>query len=710
MLSERWNRDALSAVLLARADWRPHPTASDRAPWDGIPAGLRDIILEAGDDAVGHEWPPLPATLFLDFARTGNRRNYERVTFGRRSVLRDLVLAECVANDGRFVDDIVNGVWAICEESFWGIPACMYMQQHGPGLPDVEEPVVPLFVAETVALLAWTTYLLEPQLDAVSPLIVPRIKNETATRVLGPLLERDDFWWMGLTDEVHPITGRKRRVNNWNPWIVSNWLTAALLLEDDEPRRVDHVAKAVRALDRFIDPYPADGGCDEGPSYWGRAGASLFDCLELLSSATGGEIDVYDDDKIREIGRFVFRAQIADRWFVNFADASALVLPSPSITYLYGSRIGDDDLMDFGAWAAKEQGDVGRAPLDSIGRALPALFAWQDILDRPPRQPLPRDVWLPDIEVVVARDRAGSSDGLFVTAKGGHNEESHNHNDVGTFSVYADGRPLLVDAGVETYTAKTFSPDRYDIWTMQTAYHNLPTFNDVQQEAGAEYRATDASYESDDAGATFSVDIAKAYPAGCGVESWRRTVRFVRGESVTVEDRARFSTSPRDLQWHLLTPSDVETVEPGLIRLVSAPIVGDLVSADGWLRFDARAVDVEHETIDINDERMSAFWGSRLVRINLTARDPGHRRWRSTSASRKTDRSISNGESDRSRRPEGRRGTLQPGQRRNCAGDGRRPRRVLGRFRQDRRRHGAPQSGPAEEAGRPAGEDRCVAP
>jgi hypothetical protein len=623
MLSDTWTSETLDNTLLPRESWKPFPTAGDHDAWSVVPRELREAYLARATASLNHEWPALPATLFLDFARTGNRRNYERVSFGRRTTLADLVIAECLEGNGRFTDDIVNGIWAICEESFWGIPACMYMQKPGPGLPDIEEPVVPLFVGETIALLSWTVYLLEPQLNAVSPLIVDRIKAESKRRVLDPLIERDDFWWMGLGDNVHPITGKRRRVNNWNPWIISNWLTAALILEDTEADRIKHVAKAILSLDQFVDPYPEDGGCDEGPSYWGRAGASLFDCLEILYHATNGAIDVYDNPKIQEIGRFVYRAQIADRYFVNFADASALVLPSASITYLYGKRIGDENLMDIGAWSAQQRKEGENWSLDGIARALPAMFAYQEILDRPARQPLPRDVWLPEIQVIVARDIEGSPEGLFVTAKGGHNEESHNHNDVGTFSAYIDGLPLLVDAGVETYTAKTFSANRYDIWTMQTGYHNLPTFNGVQQEPGEEFHATDVSYSSDDTTVSFSANIEHTYPKGCGLQSWRRNVTMLRGDSIQIQDEYGFDSEPTDLQWHLMTPSDVSIPEAGWIHLTAASTVGDLVSGAGWIRFDPNTVDVSWEEIEINDERMSSSWGSRLKRINLTAKSPG---------------------------------------------------------------------------------------
>jgi len=624
MISQTWTHDKLASALVPRSNWHPFPTSAEREPWDALPAHIRDGARLKGEAALRHQWPALPATLFLEFARNGNRRNYENVSFGRRYSLRDLVLAECVEGEGRFLDDIVNGIWAICEESFWGIPACMYMQEHGSGLPDVDEPVVPLFVAETISLLAWTVYLIGPRIDGVSPLVIPRIKRESQKRVLGPLLDRDNFWWMGLENRVHPITGKHRRVNNWNPWICSNWMTAALILEDDPDLRSQHVHKAVRCLDEFVDPYPRDGGCDEGPSYWGRAGASLFDCLELLHSATGGAMDFYSESIVQEIGRFVYRAQISDRYFTNFADASAIVLPSATIAYLYGKRICDRNMMDLGSWAAHFRlSDNPKGEdwsVENLSRGLPDIFTAAEILEHEPRQPLPRDVWLPDIQFCISRDNDGSADGLFFAAKGGHNEESHNHNDVGTFCVYSDGKPLLVDAGVETYTAKTFGPNRYDIWTMQTAYHNLPTFNGVQQEPGEEFCATDVSYASDDTSTSLSLRIDSAYPGTSGLEEWRRQATHLRGDSVTVEDTYQFESAPQDLQWHLLTPSNVDQPEPGTIHLTQANIVDDMVSAEGWIQFDPDAVDVTHEEIEINDERMSKFWGNRLVRINLTAR------------------------------------------------------------------------------------------
>src|SRR5919107_3713622 len=162
----------------------------------------------------------------------------------RRLRLANLVMAELFENRGRFLDEIANGIWAISEQTFWGSTAHLGLQKAGTGLPDASEPVVDLFAAEAAALLAWTDYLLGARLDSVSPRLRERIRYEVDRRVLTPALERDDFWWMGF--------GARRDVNNWNPWINSNWLASVLLLENDPARRVRAVHKIMRSLDAFL--------------------------------------------------------------------------------------------------------------------------------------------------------------------------------------------------------------------------------------------------------------------------------------------------------------------------------------------------------------------------------------------------------------------------------------------------------------------------
>jgi len=613
LLAGPWTPEALETVLLAPGAWLPYPKAGDAAGWDKVPVAVREAHVRQAEKRLGTDWIVPKASMFLDFVRDGNRSRYEAVSFARRGRLAELVLAEAIEGRGRFVDDILDGVWAVSEESFWGVPAHVGAQKRGPGLPDIGEPVVDLFAAETAMLLAWTDYLIGDALDRVSPLVRERIRLEIDRRILGPCLERDDFWWMGFGE---------RSVNNWNPWICSNWLAAALLVEKDPARRSASVHKALRCLDAFLASYPSDGGCDEGPGYWDRAGGSLFDSLELLHGASGGKIDVYAEPLVKEIGRYIGRVHIAGPWAVNFADAAAKPGGSAALIFRYGKAIGDEGLMGFGAWLAREQGLGERAVAGSfgaLGRALPALFGLEELTRTEPREPLARDAWFPELQVMTARSSEGSAKGLTLAAKGGHNDESHNHNDVGSFVVYADGEPVLIDVGVETYTAKTFSGRRYEIWTMQSAFHNLPTVGGVMQKNGRAFRARDVRYRADATRASLELDIAAAYPPEAGIASWKRRIALERSKRVAVEDAYALDKA-RPVEWSFMSWRRPEAAGAGRITLVDPDAAGG--PRPFALFYDGRTLEPRIETIEIEDARLRGSWGDRVYRIVLTSKVP----------------------------------------------------------------------------------------
>lgn len=611
MLSQKFSEEKLRNILIKKAEWHPYPTIKERENWDSIRESIRNAHITRGEKMLNYEWQTILAVRFLDFVRTGNRSQFEQVSIGRRNALVNLVIAECMENKGRFLDDIVNGVWAICEESFWGLSAHVSAQKAGSGLPDITEPIVDLFVAETSALLSWVVYLMESRLDTVSKLIVPRIELEIDRRMLTPLLERDNFGWMGFGGQS---------VNNWNPWICSNWLISALLIEKDEERRIKLIHKAIRALDNFIDPYPKDGGCDEGPSYWGRAGASLYDCLELLYSATNGKIDVYNEPLIQNIGRFIYRVQIHERYFINFADAPAMLVPSASLVYRYGQQINDPKMMALGAWSANEVNIKQNGVGDSIGRMLPALFSVNELISADAKPPLPRDVWLDEIQVMVARDKDESSDGFFVAMKGGHNAESHNHNDVGNFIVYIDGKPIFIDAGVEAYTAKTFSSKRYEIWTMQSNYHNLPTINGNQQLPGHQYSARNVIYKADGQKAELVMDIAKAYPDEANIDSWTRSVILNRGDSITINEAYNLKEASNEIIINLLTPCEV-LLDNGLIILNELELSGGRMSGSAKICYESTKLSASIEQIIVEDRGLKNIWGEQVTRIMLKSKN-----------------------------------------------------------------------------------------
>lgn len=576
-----------------------------------MPDGLKARIVTDGENALKAPIPELPASLFLEYTRTGNRTHFEDAMFKRRDRLHALILAECLEDKGRFLDAIVNTAWAIAEETSWTIPAHQTSQKAKGGLPDVEEPIVDLFSAQTAHSIAWTLYVMGDRLDRVSPIVRTRLAREVDRRVLTPFVTRDDFWWMGFGT-------RADRPNNWNPWINSNVIAAALLVEPNDGRRAEIVHKALRSLDKFLGPYPKDGSCDEGPAYWTRAGASLFEALELLQSASAGKINAFADPVIANMGRFTYRARIADTWVVDVGDSDPHVTPDRALAYRYGVAINDPLLRAFGASGAT---DKDAALNDrSIGRALFTIFGWQALMaEREAPSPLPRDVWLPsdDMQLMAARDREGTTDGLFVAAWGAHNDQSHNHNDVGNAVVFADGTPVLIDVGRPEYTAQTFGNKRYEIWAMQSQFHNLPTINGQDQYDGRAAAATNVTYTTTDAAASLSMDIAKAYKAAAGVTSWIRTVTLNRGRDVTITDRASLAASSQNVTLNLMTPCDVTATRPGELRFTCARAGHPPVTMTARYTAAAETATIERKAID--DTLLKRAWGDHLNRIRLTA-------------------------------------------------------------------------------------------
>ncbi|MGO4496582.1 heparinase II/III family protein [Paenibacillus sp. 2RAB27] len=602
MLTERYARN-LNDLLLPVDRMIP----LDRVA-RALPQALKQYAQNRAESYLNYEWPCLPATLFMEFSRSGDRKLYESRYFARRRALQTLALGEWLEGKGTFMNDLVNGIWAICEETTWVLPAHLYMTRSKmEPITDIDEPVIDLFASETGALLAWILYILERPLAKVSPLLVSRMHRELKQRIITPYLTRSDFWWML---EVNPFG-----INNWAPWCTSNCLSVILLHESDQNKRLTCVTKAMRTLDLFLAHYPKDGGCDEGSSYWYRAGGSLFECLEHLYVASGGRIDIFDESLIREIGRFMSKVYIADDYFVNFADGAARNLGIPVCLYRYGERTGNSSLSAIGRHLHKLgrlQGKLLQA--DSLYRELTEIACYDGIQTEVGEdQIFLSDAWLPDLQVMTAREFSGTAEGFYIAAKGGHNAENHNHNDIGQFIVYLDGKPVLVDPGVGTYTAQTFSEGRYEIWTMQSSYHNLPAINGYQQLAGRKYSAKACKYETKLDQAMMSVDLSGAYPDEADIAKWLRTITLHRlpESKVTIAEEVALREEYGDVCMHLITPCLPRIDENNEIWLFIENKEVVCISISG------PQVKCKVDIIELTDEKLQKVWGDRLYRLVL---------------------------------------------------------------------------------------------
>jgi hypothetical protein len=608
LLSGKFSREEFSKILIPQRSWVPFPKINDREGWAKADQAMMQAYLKEAEQYINYSWPSVPATKSLLIERTGNRSEYEAISFEKRQVLGSLLLAEIYENKGRFIDPIINGVYSICEETFWGSPAHLPKTKNNSGLMDVTQPFVELFSAETATYLAWVDYYLGEKLDSVSPQIRKRIYTETNYRIFTPLMTKPHGW---MTTNANG-----RRPNNWNPWICSNWLNAVLLLEKDETKRTDAVYKLLKVLDEFLNPYPDDGGCDEGPGYWGAAAASLYDNIAMLNLATNNSFQyIYRDEKVRNMGRFIYRAQIGEKYFLDFADADPQPGMSANMIYRYGKDIQDNNMMQFGAFY--RQPETGRPGRFHYFRNFYSLFMQDEYQNAAKGLPLPENVWLPDIQVMIARDKSGSTQGWFVAAKGGNNDESHNHNDIGNYIVYYNGLPLLIDVGRGTYTAKTFSSRRYEIWYNCSDYHNVPSINGVTQPPGAKFKASKVAYQQGKDFAQLSLDISTSYPDSAQVNSWQRSIRLNRNKNVEVNDIISLKRSDKITE-HLMTCYPAEVGKPGELIIHYKP--KDASPKDFMIIYNSKQMRVSVEKVSLatpEDKGIKDKWGDNIYRINF---------------------------------------------------------------------------------------------
>ena len=591
MFKEFTGTHDVGALLCGCGAFAPFPRRQDRAAWKALSGDVRAQVLEWGAEAFDG-YPMLTATQFLAFCRDGSRKVYENPYFERRKKLMGAILAECVQDEGRFLDAVIDGLWCICEETTWVLSAHNGSDHRGMRpmnermLPDVNNPYVDLFAAQTAATLAYALYFLEDRLDAVSPLIARRVRGEIEKRVFTPFMTHDDFWWMGMI---------RQDVNNWTPWIISNVMDASLMLERDELRRNELIVRGMRMLDSYLAIMPADGGCDEGAAYFNVAGASLLDCMELLYAASGGRIDFYGEEHIRQIGAFPEKAHIAGEYFLNFADCDAKPRLDGERLYTYGTRTGNERLKALGAAIHHRRlrgGVVKPDDTPQMNRVLYTLFADIPPAPLPPVRPF---MALPELEVF-----AYNQDGLYAAIKGGNNGENHNHNDLGSFIIYADGEPQMVDMGNKIYTALTFGAGRYTLDNTRAMNHNIPLIGGCEQQAGVQYAARDVA--ADERGA--AMQLCAAYPGEAGVISFIRQLRCGDG-GYTLRDRITLA-GEKPVEWVFMLREKPETA-PGCVKLTRVK-----------MEFDA-SLTAQISEYPVTDARMARNFPGSLWRLTLTA-------------------------------------------------------------------------------------------
>ncbi|MBQ9548328.1 MAG: heparinase II/III family protein [Bacteroidales bacterium] len=602
-----------AAVFRPGGDWFPYPSYSDHSSWRAFFTGIKTIV-GRGQSFMGRDWSANPTAL------------------KHREALAELVLAELAEGKGQFIPEITKALETLVSLGYLPTPGSR------PDTPP-EQRIIALHEAAYGAEVALALFFFQEQLPrALCDGVYELLRANIFDPYLNPANDRrPEMNWMA----IHFDPNGEGYLNNWCSYCTVHVLTAFLLAERDSGRLLQAVAKSCKTMDAYMDYAGLDGSCEEGPGYWNMAGAKVYEYARLMCDASDGKIDLLSDPQIRRMGEWRIHVDAGEGWVVNFSDGSARGLNYAEVLYRYGLDCGSRELVDYAILnfinndftAFRNAPYRGGSEGERIYRALESLrYNAQLYEDREKaldaaggdyyklwKNGFARlsSHWYPDNQQAFLR--AGKK---FLAAKGGHNRESHNHNDVGSFVLFDESMPVIIDPGLnhETYGKS----NKYVVWSARSEWHNLPVINGMQQAPGRSYRAVDAT--ADPEAGTFSADIAQAYPKEAACRSWRRSYALSATAAV-VEDHFELERriAPDTLHFVLwkepFLPGekcDHKKVKDGEVMIFCRNFDG---SKSKWMRLRfPETLTVVKEEKPITDRAQKSCWGESLWRLRFASR------------------------------------------------------------------------------------------
>lgn len=286
------------------------PEGMDMYEISDVPEYVYKAACDNAARCLNYDWGILTAAMYTD----ARHEKYDDMYRARRTALASLALAEYLERKGHYTEDIINGIWCICEESTWELP-------DGTGrLRDIAVTKTDINAARTAALLAQTVFLFKKELPQA---VKKRVAYEVKMRVTKLFSE----------SKQHIL-----------PELCAHCLIACLFTEEEEDFRRSIVDKVLELLDVYFGEY-ADGRvrAKNEQSLYSRT-AFIFDILEMLYNATDRKFEVFSEEKAKLCADFIYKVHLGSDGFSEKAtDADGARI------YMFGKRMDHKQLMDFGA-------------------------------------------------------------------------------------------------------------------------------------------------------------------------------------------------------------------------------------------------------------------------------------------------------------------------------------------------------------------------
>ena len=494
----------------------------NRPVWKALAKNKNFVaVINSAAPQLGKNLPPWSDDLYLDFSRTGQRPAGEKMMDDRHNVIRPLVWAECIENNGRFIPDIEKMLLAYTDEPSWTRPA------HDPELKNFNGTAysVDLQSSKLAHELAQILWLLG---DKISAGTRAKVIATAEQRIFAPL--RESF----RTGKGTPFLYRE---TNWNSVCLAGSVGAALTMLPDRNDRALFAAAGEYYSHYYLAGFTPDGYCSEGLGYWNYGMSHFLLLREQLWQATGGKVELFSNEKVCNAALYGINIEMINGAYPAIADCHWGTKPDVEFLSYLSRALGLGLHHHENAWDPVAPRDLIFAPMEifpnSLNRVKTPNPASEDIRLRS---------FFEQAGVLVCRTASGATKTMSAVLKGGHNAEPHNHNDIGSFTLVYGKEVLVADPGGPTvYNNRTFSAERYTIKLFTSLTHSVPVVAGRAQipsrNACTKVLKTDFTEARDE----IIMDIASAYEAPELKKLVRTFIFDRRAGSLTVQDDFEFS-------------------------------------------------------------------------------------------------------------------------------------------------------------------------
>jgi len=479
-----------------------------------------------GEEALCAECEPqMTFQNFITYLKDGNRSRYEKPWFRSKAQLNAVVLRELFMPDSAQIEFIEDRLWSWCDRFTWEFPAHVPLSlEQMEALGFEADEVIGLFSAETGFYFAEIVSIIGHKLD---PLLLHRVKKEINRRI-NAAYSKHNFHW-------------EEQQMNWSAVCAGSVGCAALYTMEDDDELAKVIQRLMGAFTSYFEGYDEDGVTPEGVGYWGYGFGFFLYFAKLLLERTNGRLDLFKaDEKIEKIANFPASLSFSGGGVVNFSDSShtgrwevnlgmAMILRDYYGGLPYSAVNTCIDVMSDGAakWAHVARylflgAEYSSGMISPVASGCTFFQHAQWLVDRR----------------MVGEDQIGFA------AKGGHNGEPHNHNDLGHFILHKNGEMLFADLGAPNYCRQYFQDEtRYGFINTSSRGHSLPVIDGYEQAPGAEMQSVVTAFDETAGETVFALDLTRAYDCP-SLEQYVRTFAWAyEKRALTIKDDFVFSSA-----------------------------------------------------------------------------------------------------------------------------------------------------------------------